>query len=545
MTSTGHAGAYSDAVVADDPINYWRLGEANATDTAADLGLLGIGGAYTPGVTLGAPGLVAGETDSSLRLAASGERMETPGFDKFSDVLGFGGTGFSVEFWAAFGNPTGGFANLVGDGESGGDFNLMVYARGDNGIRPHVQTDAGVSAIDSVRAIGHGEIVHVVSTWDSTSGDLQLYLDGALADSTSIAAPLPNSGTPVNIDNPIFIGQDGREGRNADIWLDEVALYNYPLDPARVMAHYDVGRGAPSPVPPPPMPYPDPGNLADLPDGLISFIDFDEGSGPNETGGLNFAYDRQGANDGSFEGNATREAGIVGVGAARFDNTGGTQVNLGPGVDNGFSTTTGITIEALILPEWTGDGGDYDEIFRKEDGGNRILFSFQNDGFNGGANPPVEPGPVLSFGLNVNGTYGELDMPLDGQEGRPTVDDLKDGIPHHAVATYDSATGEKAIWIDGQKLFSVDEGAGSLIASGGGANAYIGNVNGGEPFLGVIDEVAIWNRALSAEEIGLHLSNVASGGNYFVPEPGAMSLILMGLLGLAAPFRRPSMPTSS
>ena len=32
----------------------------------------------------------------------------------------------------------------------------------------------------------------------------------------------------------------------------------------------------------------------------------------------------------------------------------------------------------------------------------------QNDGFNHFANPPVPPGPVLSFGLNTGGTYREL-----------------------------------------------------------------------------------------------------------------------------------------
>jgi hypothetical protein len=208
-------------------------------------------------------------------------------------------------------------------------------------------------------------------------------------------------------------------------------------------------------------------------------------------------------------------------------------------VEDNFSVTEGITIEALVVSEWSGEAGDYDEIFRKEDGGNRILFSYQNDAFGGGANPPVDPGPVLSFGLNVNG-YGELDMPLDGLEGRPTVDDLNDGQIHHMVASYDSASGEKAIYIDGEKLWSVDLGADSLIVSGGAANAFIGSVNGGENFTGVIDEVAVWGRALSAEEIGTHYANVLSGNNYFVPEPGTLVLVLFGVLGVFHSLRKRS-----
>ena len=89
--------------------------------------------------------------------------------------------------------------------------------------------------------------------------------------------------------------------------------------------------------------------------------------------------------------------------------------------------STGITVFARFRPTWSGGSGDYDEIFRKEDGGNRILLSFQNDANNGAATPPVSAGPVLSFGLNVNGAYSELDMPLDGVAGRPTLAQLADG----------------------------------------------------------------------------------------------------------------------
>ena len=249
---------------------------------------------------------------------------------------------------------------------------------------------------------------------------------------------------------------------------------------------------------------------------------------------LNFAYDRQNSNDGQFQGNATRTAGLVGLGAASFDNSGGTQVALGSGTDNNFSVTAGITVEALIQPEWSGNGGDYDEIFRKEDGGNRILFSFQNDSFGGGANPPVDPGPVLSFGLNTAG-YQELDMPLDADlseleggnanSGTIWLNDpgvalgpndvvLNDGATHHAAATYDADSGEKAIWIDGVKRWSLDVSGGDIV-SGGGAVAYIGSVNGGENFTGLIDEFAFWSRALTVDEIALHYSNVMSGLNYF------------------------------
>ncbi len=719
------AGAYNDAVVADEPVAYWRLGEADA-DVAMNAGLLGQDGEglYTSNVQLGQSSLVLGETDTSA-FFSQGERMTTDPFEKFDDVAGVGGTGFSVEFWTSFASVPGGFVNLVGDGEGGLDFNMMVYAGAGGFIRPHVQTDEGFSSIDSVRRIEAGELVHVVSTWDIDSGDFLLYLDGVEADVNVSAGENPRFGELINRDNQVYIGKDDREP-SPNVWIDEVALYNYALEPTRIEAHFDAGKGAMTPqLPPTPkgppsinvslstdvlgrgtfadghstsdgmveilrqvpnsvaanvVPYTadeagptidvEPwivdggtaggfgsnqhgrgGNLwvkgddeadvaheglgghanwvitydledvrkeimgspagalrltgnygswgsiettdpnggvtqaivfvdgqrvdqleetthnlptaggvdspsqeidIDIPagaryltlalmsgpgstfwddgvfrnvrlrvadpildrqEGLVSYWNFDE-----DATGTQPVQDQPGGNLGAFESTAERTAGLIGEGAAQFNNVGGDAVNVGAGDDNSFAFDTGISIEALFQSEWL--GGDYDEIFRKEDGGNRLLLSFQDDANNGGANPPVDPGPVLSFGLNVDG-YGELDMPLDGIDGRPTVDDLADGETHHVVATYDSDSGEKAIWIDGEKLWTVELSAGSLITSGGGAQATIGNVgpNAGEPFTGVIDEVALWDRALSGDQIAAHYANVLAGGNYFGGDP--------------------------
>ncbi len=146
----------------------------------------------------------------------------------------------------------------------------------------------------------------------------------------------------------------------------------------------------------------------------------------------------------------------------------------------------------------------------------------------------MDEGPVLSFGLNVGGGYGELDMPLDvdladmdggnAESGTiwleapagalgPNDVVLRDGQTHQVTATYDADSGAKQIWIDGVLRWSVD--LGGDVTSGGGAVAYIGSVNGGENWTGVIDEFAFWNRALDAAEIQTHYGNVLDGLNYF------------------------------
>ncbi|MBI4601121.1 MAG: lamin tail domain-containing protein [Planctomycetes bacterium] len=261
--------------------------------------------------------------------------------------------------------------------------------------------------------------------------------------------------------------------------------------------------------------FPGAAGTRDLPAGLVSWWSFDEPSGK--------ALDSADSNHGTLGAGARRVAGAVG-GAVTFDNTAEAYVSVGTGTGNNFSTTTGITVEAVIKPLWGAAPGDHDEIFRKEDGANRVLLSFQNDGNqNGFSQPPVGAGPVLSFGLNAGGAYKELDMPLDGAAGRPTLAGLEDGRFHHVAATYDSATGLKAIYVDGVLAYSFGLAPGGTIASGGGSTAYIGNMNGrGEPFTGAIDEVAFWREALGADEIAEHHARSRAGQGYFSP-PGEIA----------------------
>jgi len=159
--------------------------------------------------------------------------------------------------------------------------------------------------------------------------------------------------------------------------------------------------------------------------------------------------------------------------------------------------------------------------------GNAILLAFQNDGNNAQAVPPVPAGPVLSFGLAVNGTYAELDMPLDGQSGRPTLAALQNGSLHHVAATFNPQTGLKAIYIDGVLAFSTTV-AGALNANNP-ANAVIGNgeVNGTTPLSGALDEVAYWGRALSSSEVAAHSGAIQAGRNYFAAGSGSATLALL------------------
>lgn len=142
-----------------------------------------------------------------------------------------------------------------------------------------------------------------------------------------------------------------------------------------------------------------------------------------------------------------------------------------------FRDLPGITISAWVKPRQL---SGYREIFRKEDGTRRILFSFQGNG------------RILSLGLQTEGTgYQELDASID-----PAM--LTDGQWHHVAGTYD---GERMnVYLDGLLIGSQTRSG--RIVSGGAADAFIGSQGGtGEYFQGAIDDLRIFKVALTPEAI--------------------------------------------
>ncbi|WP_016957755.1 LamG-like jellyroll fold domain-containing protein [Catenovulum agarivorans] len=255
------------------------------------------------------------------------------------------------------------------------------------------------------------------------------------------------------------------------------------------------------------------------------------------------AIDFSGDATGIVSKGAERINGLVGAGAFKFDNSKDARINVGSGggtvpASGSFAVTDGVTIEALIVPEYSGKGpnnsrfGEMDEIFRKDqtDKDHRMLLSFQHDFGKTNLRPMGEFAESLSFGLYILGQgYHELKLPLDGLDGRPTLAQLKDGRMHHVVATYDVNSGLKAIYLDGKMLVSYQYPAGSKMLSGGSGLANIGNSpnqlnTAAEAYAGVIDEVAFYDFALPAKRVYQHYQNTLKGRNYFGLKPNAQPL---------------------
>lgn len=138
---------------------------------------------------------------------------------------------------------------------------------------------------------------------------------------------------------------------------------------------------------------------------------------------------------------------------------------------------TEITIEAWVNVDDLTTNSEQ-EIYRKEDGNERHLLSFQNSG------------TILAFGLATNGVYAELDVPIS------LVDYENQWV--HIAATYDGAT--KRIYRNGIEIGNV--AAVGTMATTGTANSHIGSHNGLNEFLdGQIDELRIWSTARNSVEI--------------------------------------------
>ncbi|MCY3021813.1 MAG: hypothetical protein NTW87_22615 [Planctomycetota bacterium] len=141
-----------------------------------------------------------------------------------------------------------------------------------------------------------------------------------------------------------------------------------------------------------------------------------------------------------------------------------------------FANLARISFSAWTMPT---ELNAYREIFRKEDGDKRVLFSYQDNGTH------------LSLGLNING-YVECDAPIEPRQ-------VLDGAWHHCAATFDGEF--MRVFLDGKEIGSLKRPG--PIATGGAAPGCIGSLNGGECFQGLMDDLRIYADALSADEIAV------------------------------------------
>ena len=233
------SAGYHDAVVADNPVGYWRLSESSGTTIVDELGA-GHSGSYTGSVTLGQTGPIT--TDGSDTAAYfNGGWGSIP---YYSD-LNPSGNKLSLEFWWKGAAPSGAqFAVLKGYTSHSDPYYQYGVGAGPSGtVRVVVDTSGSFNPWDTgVTWPGDGNWHQIVVTYDGSlaSDDLKLYIDGAQQAQTNRTGNVRGYSSALGLMDILNLGS----GYQTTGRLDEVSIYNSVLSSSRVSAHYNAATVA-------------------------------------------------------------------------------------------------------------------------------------------------------------------------------------------------------------------------------------------------------------------------------------------------------------
>jgi len=256
------ASLYPLTVLSDNPMAYWRLGEAEGNlvhDRVAGHDCI------CANVQLGSPGYSAFDPDTAAGfglLAASnsyaGERDGSGGGVAnvdFAQPSG-GSAGFSVEVWVN-GKAQTQDAGIVtkGYGKGGEQFNLDTGSDtvATHGFRFFVRDAGGAVHSAASTVVPNGQWRHVVGLCDETNGWVHLYIDGVDCADGEIPAGaglLAAAGGAAPGASLVSLGArtSSKTATSFDCQfvgtVDEVAIYAYALSASQVTAHYQAGSAA-------------------------------------------------------------------------------------------------------------------------------------------------------------------------------------------------------------------------------------------------------------------------------------------------------------
>jgi hypothetical protein len=246
---------YKDAVLADKPFAYYRMGEKNSAEPVKDE-TSDDGGVYVNDPKVGTAGAIATDPKST---AVSFTRQQEQ-YIKLGNLGNFGSSlssVFSIEYWlktedssdhqSILGETNGpGFLTdfLVDIGE-GNAKRFRILCRDDHRHwfqADHYPEGANIDIYDN----SWHHIVHVYDPMANALNDqVLLYIDGVRQTlKVSLVRELP---TCSDFNNPLTLGAVNRRGvveNYLEGSLDEVAFYLRPLSEAQIMSHYQAAGGA-------------------------------------------------------------------------------------------------------------------------------------------------------------------------------------------------------------------------------------------------------------------------------------------------------------
>ncbi len=513
-------------VSAKTPAGYWRLGESSGS-VATNVGSLGsdADGAYTNTPALGEPGLVAGSTDSAVRFDGTDQRIDVAD-NTILNRLG-GGQFYEAKtvellfqaddtddrqvLWVQGGATRG--LNLYLDGG-------RLYAQGWNDAEQRWGAE-GDEKFVSTGQVTAGQTHHTALVFEGRNdhnGTMSGYLDGVPFGHIGGIARLHAHG-PARVGataNTEYFYHDGKQGGEQNAFagvIDEVAHYSDnsgstvgALSVEQVQAHYIAATGN----------LPDHGAYGNavLADDPIAFF---------YTGGINVATPYLTADGLGSAVQGTPGASVESVRGLVVDRTGPASYFNGEdgmiAIPNNDAINT--STHALRTIELVFSARDVDS--------RQILFE---EGGNGN-------------GFNVYLDEGELYV--GAWRGTTYSDFLSTEVdpftPYHAALVFDSDNDIFAGYLNGEEFDSLTDSRDAMaehvgkIAIGAMDNDTRfhddqgGAGSGLYHFHGLVDSVALYNQALSTEQILAH-------AQFAVPEPSAAVLALVGMFLLLGGRRR-------
>jgi RHS repeat-associated protein/uncharacterized repeat protein (TIGR01451 family) len=220
---------YEQTVRADNPSEYFRLGDTAGTTATNAVGLSGL---YSGGVTLGTPGAMATDPDRSPRFDGVNGHVAIPsGQADFTP-------GFSVSAWIYPTSAANG-AKIVDFGNGAASDNVFLGRSGTTAsIELGVYQIATLRTVTAPNKLRTNQWQHVGATIDA-AGNGAIYYNGVLAASGFVGVPR----NLLRLNN--YIGRSNTATQA--YWnggQDEVAVYRTALGAARMKSHYEAGTSS-------------------------------------------------------------------------------------------------------------------------------------------------------------------------------------------------------------------------------------------------------------------------------------------------------------
>lgn len=234
---------YAAAVIADNPMGYWRLGEASGP-TALDSWSTN-NGTYFGTETFGLPGALPRDANTSVDFAGNGGSLVrvpyNPGFNGGLDASG----SWTVECWVRpdldAATEGGLFAVPIASVDLTQNRSGYFFLEQANGWQLRLGNTSGYipgwdGAAGSVGSVPQANTwYHLVGEFDGAAGNGYIYINGVQVKSAAVVGLANNAAATFNIgdrgDGAPFAGR-----------VDEVAVYSGVLSASRIAAHYNAGQ---------------------------------------------------------------------------------------------------------------------------------------------------------------------------------------------------------------------------------------------------------------------------------------------------------------